>query len=107
MTAIIANQAELSINVASLQKAAKIYRALNHKLRNKMIQYIHSKGRTTVTDIYVELKMEQSVASAHLALLRSAGVVLTERDGRFIFYSLNYQRIRQIQVNATDLIRNQ
>ena len=45
----------------------------------------------TVTDIYVKLRLEQSVASQHLAILRKAGVVQTERDGKFIFYSLGYQ----------------
>jgi DNA-binding transcriptional ArsR family regulator len=50
----------------------------------------------TVTEIYVKLRLEQSVASQHLAILRSAGVVKTERNGKFIYYSVNRSRVGQI-----------
>jgi DNA-binding transcriptional ArsR family regulator len=50
----------------------------------------------TVTDIYIKLRLEQSVASQHLAILRRAGVVLTERQGKFIYYSLDNDRLVQI-----------
>lgn len=33
----------------------------------------------SVTEIYVKLRLEQSVASQHLAILRRAGVVQTDR----------------------------
>ena len=50
----------------------------------------------TVTEIYVKLRLEQSVASQHLAILRRAGIVSTARDGKFIFYSLNYARLAEV-----------
>ena len=50
----------------------------------------------TVTDIYVKLRLEQSVASQHLAILRRAGVVVTQRQGKYIYYSLNKDRLEQI-----------
>lgn len=51
----------------------------------------------TVTEIYAQLKLEQSVASQHLAILRKAGYVETLRDGKFIYYSVNYQKIGHVQ----------
>jgi len=50
----------------------------------------------TVTSIYIKLRLEQSVASQHLAILRRAGVVITERQGKFIYYSLDQDRLTQI-----------
>jgi len=50
----------------------------------------------TVTDIYIKLRLEQSVASQHLAILRRAGVVATDRHGKFIYYSLDKDRLAQI-----------
>ena len=50
----------------------------------------------TVTDIYIKLRLEQSVASQHLAILRRAGVVITERQGKFIYYALDNERLSQI-----------
>jgi DNA-binding transcriptional ArsR family regulator len=42
------------------------------------------------------LRLEQSVASQHLAILRRAGVVVTERQGKFIYYTVDKDRIAQI-----------
>jgi len=47
--------------------------------------------------------LEQSVASQHLAILRRAGVVITERQGKFIYYSLDKDRLNQISKLVEDL----
>lgn len=97
--------AELKIDVTSLKKAALVLRAINHKLRQQILKLINQHGRITVTEIYVKLRLEQSVASQHLAILRKAGFVNTERDGKFIFYSVNYDRIEQVHRIAYDLLK--
>ena len=73
---------DLRIDVLQLKKAALILRAVNHKLRQQMMRLLHQNGKMTVTEIYVKLRLEQSVASQHLAILRRAGVVRTERQGK-------------------------
>jgi ArsR family transcriptional regulator, virulence genes transcriptional regulator len=97
------NEALKFIDYTDLRKAVLVLRALNHKLRQKMLDLIEENARMTVTEIYVKLRMEQSVASQHLAILRRAGVVRTERDGKFIFYSLDKERLRQISELAGEL----
>ena len=87
---------ELHIEIIPLKKAALVYRAVNHQLRQEMLRLIHRKEKMTVTEIYVKLRLEQAVASQHLAILRKAGFVTTERDGKFIYYSVNYNRLDQI-----------
>jgi DNA-binding transcriptional ArsR family regulator len=57
----------------------------------------------TVTEIYVRLRLEQSVASQHLAILRRAGIVKTERDGKFIYYTVNHNRIEDINKFVLEL----
>lgn len=96
----------LEIENARLSKAAMVIRALNHKLRREIIQLIHSKGRVTVTEVYVKLRLEQSVTSQHLGILRHANILITEREGRFIFYSVNYQRIKEIQAIAETMVKH-
>lgn len=95
---------ELKIDVLPLKKAALILRAINHKLRTQILKLVHAHGRLTVTEIYVKLRLEQSVASQHLAILRRAGMVDTVRDGKFIYYSVNYERLSEIQQLSKDLI---
>jgi DNA-binding transcriptional ArsR family regulator len=77
-----------------VKKSAIILRAVNHKLRQQILKKIDEKGKVTVTEIFTELFLEQAVASQHLAVLRKAGFVKTTRDGKFIFYSVNYTRLK-------------
>jgi DNA-binding transcriptional ArsR family regulator len=60
------------------------------------LHWIDEKGRVTVTDLYIQLRLEQSVASQHLAVLRKAGFVKTTRDGKFIYYSVNIERVKAV-----------
>lgn len=96
---------ELKIDVIQLKKAALILRAINHKLRQQIMKLIHQNGKMTVTEIYVKLRLEQSVASQHLAILRKAGFVNTLRDGKFIFYSVNYARLDQVHGIVHELLK--
>jgi len=89
----------------SIKKASLVFRAINHKLRQDMIKLIDKKGHATVTEIFVEMRLEQSVASQHLAILRRAGIVITERDGKFMYYKLNLNRLKLINQIIQDLLK--
>jgi DNA-binding transcriptional ArsR family regulator len=93
----------VKVDFLNLKKAAMILRALNHKLRQQIVKLIDENKRLTVTEIYVRLRLEQSVASQHLAILRRAGVVKTDRDGKFIYYSVNNSRVAYIMKCVEDL----
>lgn len=86
----------LELKIPNVQKAATVLKAVNHDLRIRMLNLIHEKGPITVTEIYTKLGLEQSVASQHLALLRKAGFVQTERQGKCIFYKINYERFTEL-----------
>lgn len=86
----------LKVDLLEVKKAALVLRALNHKLRQQILKLIDESGKMTVTELYVKLRLEQSVASQHLAILRKAGFVKTERDGKFIYYSVNINRMQEL-----------
>ncbi len=100
----IENAELLNIDYHNIKKAALVLRSLNHKLRQQIIKTIFESEKLTVTQLYVKLRLEQSVASQHLAILRKAGIVKTERDGKFIFYSINPLRIESINDFVKKLI---
>jgi len=77
--------------------AAKTLRAINHKLRQRILKVINENQRINVTDLHARMRIEQSVASQHLAILRGAKIVKTERESRTIFYSLNISLIAEIE----------
>ncbi len=94
----------VNIDYNALKKAALVLRALNHKLRQQLLKLIEEEKKITVTEIYVRLRLEQSVASQHLAILRKAGIVNTERDGKFIFYTVNFKRLEEISQFVKNLV---
>jgi DNA-binding transcriptional ArsR family regulator len=100
-------QTEIELDYAELRKAVLVLRAINHKLRQRIIDLLEEHEAMTVTEIYVKLRLEQSVASQHLAILRRAGVVQTDRSGKFIHYSLNKDRIEQISRLVEELTGQQ
>jgi len=98
------NGTTFKVDLLNVKKAAMILRALNHKLRQQILKLIDEQGKMTVTDIYVKLRLEQSVASQHLAILRKAGFVKTIRNGKFIYYSVNNNRLQELNKFVEELL---
>lgn len=94
------------VNTELVKKAAKIIRSINHPLRQSMINLISQSQSMNVTDLYVKLRIEQSVASQHLKILRSSQIVKTRREGKQIYYSVNHDRITQIMNYADTLVNH-
>lgn len=87
-----------------MKKAMLTLRALNHKLRQQILKLLDEKRKVTVTEIYIELRLEQSVTSQHLAILRRAGLVVALREGKFIYYAVNYKRIKEVNNFVEQLV---
>lgn len=98
------NFSSVSVDLYNVKKAAMVLRAINHKLRQQILKLIDESGKMTVTEIYVKLRLEQSVASQHLAILRKAGFVKTERDGKFIYYSVSTERLEELNKFVKELV---
>ena len=98
------DKGEIKLDYNILRKAVLVLRSVNHKLRQSMIKLLEENEEMTVTELYVKLRLEQSVASQHLAILRRAGVVGTRREGKFIYYALNKDRISEIAGMNDELV---
>jgi ArsR family transcriptional regulator, virulence genes transcriptional regulator len=98
------SEAHKNMDYLKIKKAALVLRAINHKLRQLILKTIDEHKRITVTELYVKLRLEQSVASQHLAILRKADIVNTVREGKFIFYTINEKRIEEINKFVKELV---
>ena len=98
------SEPELKIDALDIKKAVITLRAVNHKLRQIILKYIGEKGQVTVTEIFEHLLLEQAVASQQLAILRKTGFVKTKREGKFIYYSVNRQRLLDLNRFVSDLL---
>ena len=85
----------LHLDTLLYRKGMLTIRALNHPLRQQMLKLMHQRGRATVTEIYTKLRLEQPVASQHLGILRNAGYVKTQREGKLIYYAVNYTLLEE------------
>jgi DNA-binding transcriptional ArsR family regulator len=97
----------IKLDYVAVKNAAMTLRAINHKLRQQIVRLLEENKRMNVTDIYVKLRLEQSVASQHLAILRRANIVITERDGKFIHYALNHARIAAVAKFVNELVHSE
>ena len=94
----------IQLDYNAVKEASVILKAINHKLRQAIIKMLEEHERMTVTEIFVKLRLEQSVTSQHLSILRKAGVIKFKRDGKFIIYSLNHERIAAIAKFVNNLL---
>jgi DNA-binding transcriptional ArsR family regulator len=90
------------ISSTELETSTEVLRALAHPLRMKILEFIDRNEMINVNRIYSSLQLEQSITSQHLRILRHAGLVETERRGKFIHYRLRYNKLK----NTIGAIRN-
>lgn len=79
---------------------ANMCKALNDPKR-LLVLYALSDGPHTVSELCEVLEIQQSNASQHLAVLRTAGMVDTERQGNSVVYSLRHPKV----IDAVDQLR--
>ncbi len=77
-----------------------IYKALANATRRQIIRWLREPDRyfpdrlfpehrgVLVTEIVTRSSLSQSTVSSHLAALRSAGLVISDRTGQWAFYSV-------------------
>lgn len=65
-----------------------IYKALQDKQRRKILELL-KKGDMSVSELLKNFDITQASLSHHLDILKRANLVIDERKGQYIFYSLN------------------
>ena len=79
-----------------LNQATEIVHALSHPLRLRIIDELMMRGEASVSDLQDSLDLEASVVSNHLRVMRQAGIVDTERQGKFIRFTVDSERLHSI-----------
>jgi len=84
------------LGTKKLEKAATMLKVMAHPIRLAIIDLLGVNSKMNVTEIYEALSIEQAAASHHLTLLKSKGLLSSERDGKNCVYFLKHDRITQI-----------
>jgi ArsR family transcriptional regulator, arsenate/arsenite/antimonite-responsive transcriptional repressor len=64
------------------------FKALNDKTRREILELLH-KREMTAGEIADSFHISKPSISHHLDILKQAGLVDSEKEGQFIYYSLN------------------
>lgn len=71
-----------------------IYKAFSNEQRLKLMRCLFKPKN--VTELLDHCSLTQSALSQHLKVLREAGVVKTNKDGKKVVYSVEDKKVRQI-----------
>jgi ArsR family transcriptional regulator, zinc-responsive transcriptional repressor len=72
-------------SVQSFAEAAECLKTLAHPVRLRIVQLLLH-GRFTVGEVAEDCGIPDNVASDHLRLLQRCGFLISEREGRRVFY---------------------
>lgn len=65
-----------------------LFKALNDTIRREILQLLKEKD-LTAGEIAEQFDVSWPTISHHLDLLKKAGLVVSEKKGQFVFYSIN------------------
>jgi len=83
---------------------AEYFKALSHPTRIKILQYL-KEGEKCVCEIVPHLKDEQSNISRHLATLKRAGILSSEKKGVSVYYKIQDENIHKILTLALSSVK--
>jgi DNA-binding transcriptional ArsR family regulator len=72
-----------------------VFKALADKNRREILKLL-KKGSMSVSELLVHFNFTQASLSHHLDTLKKANLVVDERKGQFIFYSLNMSVFEEV-----------
>ncbi len=71
------------------------FKALSDPTRREILQLLKG-GRMSAGEIVDHFPMTGATISHHLAVLKSAGLVDVEREGKYLYYELNLSVVEEI-----------
>ena len=79
-----------------LAEKAELFKTIAHPVRLCILAMLIKEEQSNVTDIQCCLEVPQPTISQHLAKLKSAGILTTERNGTEFIYKLKNEEVKKI-----------
>jgi DNA-binding transcriptional ArsR family regulator len=81
----------------------ELFRALSDPTRREIIRLLRA-GDRTAGEIAAAFPLAKSTLSGHFNVLKHAGLIVAERSGTTIYYSLNTSTLEDIVAAVMDLV---
>ena len=72
-----------------IQEKAAVFKALAHPSRLYMVEAL-ANGEKCVCEFVEEIQADISTISKHLAVLKQAGIIASEKRGKWVYYKLTF-----------------
>ena len=93
----------LTLQVTGLEVKARFFRGFSDASRLEILESLRDTPRT-VGEIVEKTGFSQSNVSNHLACLRDCGLVIAEKQGRYVNYRLSDDRVTDLLTVAESLL---
>jgi len=93
----------LNTDKTGFEVKATLFRGFGDPTRLKILETLRN-GSLTVGDIVDEVGFSQSNVSNHLSCLRDCGLVVAEKQGRYVTYHLSDDRVDDLLALAETLL---
>jgi ArsR family transcriptional regulator, arsenate/arsenite/antimonite-responsive transcriptional repressor len=87
-----------------IDRAARLFHALSDETRLSILERLR-RGERCVCELTDALDAAQSRLSFHLRVLKEAGLVTDRREGRWMYYTLNSEKLADVADLAQTLAR--
>lgn len=87
------------------EKFIKFFRALANEERIEIIKLLKKNREMAAQEVEKHFYLEQSTTSHHLNTLRRAGIAKARKEGRNIFYSIDYDTFLSTMDEFADIIK--
>ncbi|MFC7063602.1 ArsR/SmtB family transcription factor [Halobacillus seohaensis] len=90
-------------NTLHTELISKFFHALSNPTRLKIARKLLDEERN-VGQLVGELQLKQSQVSNQLACLKDCGFVTSRQEGKFVYYKVTDERVREIIQLATNVV---
>lgn len=90
-------------NTQQYEENADFLRTISHPIRLMILQLLIQNGSMNVSSLYEALGLPQSTVSQHLSKLKAAKVVVHNRKGLEVFYSVESEKVVELMKVVTEM----
>lgn len=83
---------------------ANLFKGLAHPYRIRVLEILAGVHEAPVSDLIAETGLEASHLSAHLAVLRRYGLVVSDRRASVVYYRLAFPQVADLLLVARQLL---
>lgn len=83
------------MQITDIDMKVKLIHGFSNKTRIQILECIKNQEKT-VSQIIEEINGNQSNISQHLACLKGCGIIVGRNEGKYVYYSLRNQQIKDL-----------